>query len=99
VPAAVSLAAYRIVQESLTNVRRHAGPASTRVAVRFDDGALEVEVANAAGRPDPGAGRGSGHGLIGMRERARLYGGTLHAAPAPDGGFLVRARLPLEDAA
>lgn len=99
VPLGVDLAAYRIVQEGLTNARRHAAGAAARVRVAYDPGALEVEVLNGPGGPgrerdDDGA--GSGHGLIGMRERARLYGGTLEAGAEPGGGFRVRARLPLE---
>ncbi|WP_285590895.1 histidine kinase [Herbidospora sp. NBRC 101105] len=80
-PAGLELTAYRIVQEALTNVRRHAGPAATRVRVAYGE-RLDLEVVNAPG-----------HGLIGMRERARLYGGALHAAPSPDGGFAVRVSL------
>ncbi len=93
-PPGVDLAAYRIVQEALTNVRRHAGAAPTRVVVRRTAGLVDVEVVNAV--PDgPGEGPGGGHGLPGMRERVRLYGGSLDAGPRDDGGFGVRARLPL----
>ena len=100
-PAAVELAAYRIVQESLTNTLRHAGPATATVRIRYGDEELDIRVT------DDGAGsgarsatssdlaHGSGHGLIGMRERALATGGTLQAHPGPVGGFLVRARLPL----
>ena len=100
IPAGVDLAAYRIVQEGLTNARRHAGRVRTVVRVREAGGRLDVEVVNAAGPADAlaGAGAGSGQGLIGMRERARLSGGTLEAGPAPDGGFRVHASLPLEEA-
>ncbi len=97
-PAGIDLAAYRIVQEALTNVRRHAGAAPTRVVVRRAPGVVDVEVVNAT--PDgPGEGPGGGHGLVGMRERVRLYGGSLDAGPREDGGFGVRARLPVGDAA
>ncbi|MDP1847072.1 MAG: sensor histidine kinase [Solirubrobacteraceae bacterium] len=95
IPAGVDLAAYRIVQEGLTNARRHAGAVRAVVRVRHDGGRLELEVLN-----DPAAGRagtesaGSGHGLAGMRERARLSGGTLEAGPLGDGGFRVHASLP-----
>ncbi|WP_409236212.1 sensor histidine kinase [Streptomyces sp. PA5.6] len=102
-PAAVGAAAYRIVQEALTNVVRHAGPGSTvRVSVRAEDAALCVRVADDGrgghnGRD--GHGQGGGHtpgfGLLGMRERARTVGGTLDAGPRPEGGFLVSAVLPL----
>jgi signal transduction histidine kinase len=90
----VDLAAFRIVQEALTNARKHAGTVATEVSVRYVDGGVEVEVANAAG--SGGNGDGSGHGLVGMRERVRVYGGTLEAGPCDGGGFRVRARLPLE---
>lgn len=96
-PAGVDLAAYRIVQEALTNVRRHAGAAPTRVVVRRTADAVDVEVVNAA--PDgPGEGPGGGQGLVGMRERVRLYGGSLDAGPR-DGGYAVHARLPLPEPA
>jgi signal transduction histidine kinase len=96
VPPGLDLAAYRIVQEGLTNVRRHAGPVPTQVRVRYEPDLLEVEVENAPGRRNGGSGEGTGHGLIGMRERARLYGGSLEVGEQPGGGFRVRARLPLE---
>src|SRR6266511_4466792 len=94
-PPAVDLACYRIVQESLTNVVRHAGASRATVTVNHRDGEVVVEVLDdglgaAAGVPAAGAGQG----INGMRERARALGGTLQAAPCPDGGFLVRARLP-----
>lgn len=95
-PPGVDLSAFRIVQESLTNVRRHAGAVPTRVRLRYGEDALELEVANSRGTGKGALGAGTGHGLIGMRERARLYGGTLDATEASDGGFVVRARLPLE---
>lgn len=90
----VDLAAYRIVQESLTNARKHAGPAQARVVVRYDHEALELNITDDGGAPsDTDSG---GHGLVGMRERVALYGGELKAGPLPQGGFGVRARLPLE---
>ena len=95
--AGIDLAAYRIVQEALTNALKHAGPARAAVAVRYAAGALELEVTD-DGRGAVPAGDGHGHGLIGMRERAALYGGTLETGPAEHGGFAVRARLPLEGA-
>lgn len=96
-PAGVDLAAYRIVQEALTNALRHAG-GSTQVAVdvRFGNDRIDVEIRD-DGVPVSST-AGSGHGLVGMQERAALYGGTLHAAPLPGRGFVVRARLPLESA-
>jgi signal transduction histidine kinase len=92
----VSLAAYRIVQESLTNVVRHAGRVTATVSLRQDDGYLQVDVVNDAGAVVPAAfGDGTGTGLAGMRERAAALGGTLEAGPRPEGGFAVRARLPI----
>ena len=95
VPPGVDLAAYRIVQEALTNARKHAGPVAAQVHVRYLDSAVEVEVVNAAGSGVQN-GEGAGHGLVGMRERARVYGGDLETGHQPDGGYRVRARLPLE---
>ena len=100
-PAGLDLAAYRVVQEALTNVRRHADASHARVHVRYRDDALEVEVEDDGRGGDQAGGlaeSGSGHGLVGMRERVGLYGGHLSAAPRPDGGFLVRAVLPLTSA-
>ena len=93
-PAGVDLAAYRIVQEGLTNTRKHAGPARAQVAVRYASDALELQISD-DGRAGVNGG-GGGHGLVGMRERVALYGGQLEAGPRPEGGFSVRARLPLE---
>jgi signal transduction histidine kinase len=93
-PAAVELAAYRIVQESLTNVVRHAGSATATVRVGYQPDALVVEIADTGGRA-AGAARPTGYGIAGMRERAAAVDGTLQAGPSGDGGFLVRARLPL----
>jgi signal transduction histidine kinase len=92
--AAVDLTAYRIVQESLSNVARHAGPASATVRVGYQPDAVVLEIADtgrgaAAGLAGPG-----GHGIAGMRERAAAVGGTLQAGPTAEGGFLVRAHLP-----
>ena len=94
-PAGVDAAAYRIVQEALTNTVRHSGGSAASVLLRYGDGDLEVEVDDDGG--GLAAGRiasGSGNGLEGMAERARALGGTLHAGPRPDGGFRVLARLP-----
>ena len=90
----VDLAAYRIVQEALTNVIKHAGPAHACVAVRFGERELELEVTD-DGRGPVTEQNGGGHGLVGMRERAALYGGTFEARPGSDGGFVVNARLPV----
>ncbi|TYB41546.1 sensor histidine kinase [Actinomadura chibensis] len=95
-PTEVGLAAYRIVQESLTNVSRHAGAAEVVVSVAGGPGGLLVEVAD-DGRGAAAGPAGPGSGVDGMRERARALGGELTAGPRPGGGFVVRARLPYED--
>ena len=97
-PAGVDLSAYRIVQEALTNTLKHAGPVRTRIALRYRERELELEISDdgARGRAphDPMA-NGGGQGLVGMRERVALYGGELQTGHRPEGGFLVRASLPL----
>ncbi|MGW5529641.1 sensor histidine kinase [Streptomyces xanthochromogenes] len=95
-PAAVDLAGYRIVQEALTNTLRHAGTSRARVSVCRDEEFVRIHVSD-NGRPGGRSWRsaGSGRGLAGMRERAALLGGTLEAGPGPDGGFEVRAVLPI----
>jgi signal transduction histidine kinase len=96
-PAAVQRAAYRVVQEALTNVHKHAGNAATRVALRYRPDAVEIEVRNAAGPGgSPAPLPGSGLGLAGLRERIELLGGRLSAGPSPDGGFAVHVWIPLE---
>jgi signal transduction histidine kinase len=95
-PAAVDAAAYRIAQESLTNVVRHAGPASATVRVDYQPAALVLEIADTGGGQAPA--RPAGSGIAGMRERAAAVGGTLQAGPSAAGGFLVRACLPLAGA-
>ena len=88
----VQLAAYRVVQEALTNALKHAAEAEVTVELRHEDGAVEIGILNAVGVPgDDGEG---GRGLVGMRERVAVYGGTLEAGPLPTGGFGVHARLP-----
>ena len=96
VAPAVAMAAYRVVQESLTNVVKHASGRPARVLLRFDAGTLEVSVTNEGGSA-PGAGT-LGHGLAGMRERVRFTGGELRSGQLPSGEFAVHATLPLEDA-
>jgi signal transduction histidine kinase len=97
-PAGVDLSAYRIVQEALTNVVKHAGPARAQVVVGYRDQEVTVEVTD-DGRgvvaPTDDGQAGVGHGLIGMRERVAVFGGDLEAGPRPGGGFRVAARLPL----
>jgi signal transduction histidine kinase len=94
-PAGIDLSAYRIVQEALTNSLKHAGPARAMVRVRYGRKALEVQVWD-DGRGANGRAEGDGHGLIGMRERVALFGGSLEVGPQPGGGFLVAAHLPLD---
>ncbi|MFJ3965160.1 sensor histidine kinase [Streptomyces sp. NPDC090036] len=93
-PADIDLSAYRIVQEALTNVVRHAGTERCRVAIEYGDEELNVEVVD-DGRGATGAGSARGFGIIGMRERVALLGGHLSAGPCPEGGFRVAAGLPL----
>jgi signal transduction histidine kinase len=92
----LDLSAYRIVQEALTNVVRHAGPATARVHIRYAPAAVDIEVTD-DGRGGRAPGRGDGHGIVGMRERAALYGGSLEAGPLPGGGFRVAASLPVDE--
>ena len=92
-PEGAELAAYRVVQESLTNTRKHAGlAASAAVTLRYEPGGLVVEVTDDGMAVS--AGDGGGHGLAGMRERIEMYGGTVQAGPLAGGGFRVLARLP-----
>jgi signal transduction histidine kinase len=98
-PAAVDLAAYRIVQESLTNVIRHAGPADAAVSLRYRPDELGIDVTDTGHGTATGSGSGTaGHGQAGMRERAAAVGGTVHAGPRPGGGYQVTARLPVHGA-
>ena len=92
-PAGVELSAYRIIQEALTNTLKHAGPAQAAVAVHYDNGAVEVEVVDDGQGPPPARQGTGGKGLVGMRERVRLYGGRLEAGARPGGGFRVYAVL------
>ena len=95
-PPSVALAVFRIVQEALTNARKHAGHgAKVDVRLSYAPREVRVTVTDDGPRPDHPGARGSGYGLMGMRERVALHGGTLHAGPADSGGFTVRARLPL----
>jgi signal transduction histidine kinase len=94
VGAGVALAAYRIVQESLTNTLRHAGPVVTEVAVTVTDDMVRVRVADDGDGTGTREGSPGGQGLAGMRERAGLLGGTVQAGPRPGGGWLVAAELP-----
>jgi signal transduction histidine kinase len=104
VPAAVGVSAYRIVQEALTNVLKHAGAARADVTVGCVDEVVTIEIADDGGGLEAArvlaeAEQGAGRGLAGMRERVALFGGDLSAGPGPGGGFTVRARLPAGDGA
>jgi signal transduction histidine kinase len=96
VPPGVDLTGYRIVQEALTNVLKHAGPSTACVAVSHRPGLLHIEVRD-DGRGVNGRSDGTGHGLMGMRERVAVYGGRLDAGPVAGGGFKVAADLPYAD--
>jgi signal transduction histidine kinase len=95
-PPGADLCAYRVVQESLTNVLKHAGPARAAVALHYQPGELVVRVSDdGPGLAPKPVGSVPGHGLLGMRERASLYGGTLSTEAGPDGGFVVTLALPV----
>jgi signal transduction histidine kinase len=98
-PPGLDLAAYRVVQEALGNTLRHAGPTRADVHLDYGDGWLAIAVTDdgplADGTAPDGPARAGGHGLLGMRERVAVYGGTVEAGPSTDGGFAVRAALPL----
>ena len=96
IPTGIELTIYRVVQEAMTNVVKHAMATRARVAVRFLDGSALVEVVDDG--PSKPSGISSGHGIIGMRERVTMHGGTLEAAPLRDGGFRVSAVIPLSGA-
>ena len=101
IPDAIAVSAYRIVQEALTNVVRHAGRARVDLAIRYLPDELEIEVTDDGGGryPAPRAasdGDGQGHGLVGMRERVALFGGQLLAGPLA-GGFRVLAHFPTDE--
>jgi signal transduction histidine kinase len=97
-PAGINLSAYRIIQEGLTNVVRHAGTRRAKLRICYGGDDLRIEITNpVASKAAPGGGDG-GHGLVGMRERVALYGGELRAGPTAD-GFRVLARLPAEEVA
>ena len=98
-PASLDLTAYRIVQEALTNTLKHAGKTHATVTVRYEEAALGIEVLDEGHGVTPAAATvGGGRGLLGMRERVATFRGELEAGPRAEGGFGVRARLPLADA-
>jgi signal transduction histidine kinase len=90
----VDLSAYRIIQEGLTNALKHAHGAHADVVIRYADGLVQLEIADDGVGSANGA--GGGHGLVGMRERVAVYGGTLEAGPRDGGGYVLRAELPME---
>ncbi len=96
-PQAADLSAFRIVQEALTNTLKHAGPNDAQVTIRYQARCVELEIRDTG--TGPAGGPGTGHGLVGMRERVAMFGGELEAAEAGGGGFMVRARLPLSPSA
>jgi signal transduction histidine kinase len=96
-PAGIDLAAYRIVQEGLTNALKHAGATPTEVHVRWGEAELELEILDRGNGRPAASGNGDGQGLVGMGERVRLYGGELETGRRRGGGFRVRARLPFEE--
>jgi signal transduction histidine kinase len=96
-PAAVDVSVYRIVQEALTNVLKHAGPARAEVTIGCAREAVTIEITDNGTGGSGSQAPADGHGLAGMRERAAVFGGELRAGPRPGGGFAVHARLPLSD--
>jgi signal transduction histidine kinase len=97
VPAAVDVSVYRIVQEALTNVLKHAGPACANVTVGCADDAVTIDISDDGSRQLANPTPTGGHGLVGMRERVAIFSGEFRAGPRPSGGFVVQARLPLHD--
>ena len=96
VPAGVELAAYRVVQEALTNTVKYAAGATATVHLQYAADHLRVQITDTGGTPGASASTGGGHGLIGLRERLAVYGGTLRAGPRLTGGYRVDAQIPLE---
>src|SRR5262249_30783519 len=96
-PAAVDVSVYRIVQEALTNVLKHAGRARADVTIGCAEEAVTIEITDNGTGPPYNQTQAGGYGLAGMRERVAVFGGELCAGPRPSGGFAVRARLPLGD--
>jgi signal transduction histidine kinase len=92
-PAGIDLTAYRLVQEGLTNALKHARATQAEVHVRYANGTVELVVRDDGN--GNGTGDGGGHGLVGMRERVAVVGGELAAGPRPNGGYELRARLPV----
>jgi signal transduction histidine kinase len=97
-PPGLDLTAYRVVQEALTNVMKHAAGAHTEVLVEYGDHDLRLAVVDAGGPAGPVVATGAGRGLLGMRERVAACGGDVEAGVRQEGGFAVRAWLPMETA-
>src|SRR5690606_16149010 len=97
-PSALDTAAYRVLQESITNVIRHAGRGCMRIGVHYGEGELVLSVADDGQAAAPARTDGGGRGIAGMRERCELLGGRLTAGPGPGGGFTVQAVLPVRPA-
>jgi signal transduction histidine kinase len=97
-PAGLELVGYRVAQEAITNAIKHAGPATARVEVEYAPEALRIDVTDTGHGPAAGDAGDCGHGLLGMRERVSLYGGTLLTGPVHPRGFAVRASIPLAEA-
>ncbi|MEB3965735.1 histidine kinase [Streptomyces kunmingensis] len=94
-PSGMSLAAYRVVQEALTNTVKHASGATATVTVDHTPDTLRIVVTDTGGTPTASSSTGNGHGLVGLRERLAVYGGTLHNGPRLDGGYRTEALIPL----
>jgi signal transduction histidine kinase len=92
-PDALDVTGYRIVQEGLTNALKHANASRADVTVRYDPDALHIEIRDDGG--GAAASNGHGHGLVGIRERVKIYGGAMTAGPVSEGGFVLSTRLPL----
>jgi len=98
-PAGADLAAYRVVQEALTNTVKHAVGARVRIAIDHVPGAVHIDVSDSGGVSQAPAGPGGGRGLRGLRDRLAVYGGTLQSGERPTGGFRLRAVIPVEEMA
>jgi signal transduction histidine kinase len=94
-PRAIDLSAYRIVQEGLTNALKHARASHADVTVRYTESGVQLEIRDDGVGAAAKNGRAPGHGLVGMRERVKIYGGEMSAGAAPEGGFVIAARLPI----
>lgn len=95
-PSGLDVSAYRLIQEALTNTSKHAGPARATVTLKRTPTGLDITVADDGRGASAAAGSGTGHGLIGMKERVTLFGGTVAAGPGQSGGYVVHAVLPLD---